>query len=280
MLTLAREVQHPRVVYPEIKNILFATDFSHCSACTLECLRALAELHGSTIRVVHVVSPRAHEATPTEEGAAHTVHTNVPAFLEKHPITNVPYELWTAHGPVVDTLIHLARHEDIDMIALGARGHSKGTPGLGLVAGQILSAAPCPVFTSGEQKKVHKDEGLKRILYATDFSPASLQALPYAVGLAEKTGAHLMMTYVDTPEYSADWLIEAMYEGKMLNLLPRGTGLYTVEPIVAIGPVAKGIVDTAAEHDADVIVMGFPMEAPEHSSEIHAQAHCPVLSVH
>ena len=272
--------KNPQAVYPEIKNILFATDFSHCSAGALDALQALAELDGATIHVVHVVSPRPDEAPPVaEERPAHTVHSNVPAFLQKHPIEDSPFDVWTARGPIPETLVKLARSEHMDLIALGTHGHQPGAPGLGLVAGKVLPAAPCPVFTVGTPTKAHGSERLARILYATDFSPASLRALPYAISLAEKNGAHLLMTYVDTPEFSDDWLIEALYEGKMLGMLPSAACVCGVEPIVAIGPVAEGILNTAAEHNADLIVMGFPLEAPECSSEIHARAHCPVLSV-
>ncbi len=278
MLSLVRN--KPQAVYPEIKNILFATDFSQCSAGALECLHALAELDGATIHVVHVVSPRPGEAASAPgQLPSHTVHADVPVFLQKHPVGDTPFDVWTAHGPIAETLVKLARSEHMDLIALGTHGHQPEAPGLGLVAGKILSAAPCPVFTVGASAKAHGGERLERILYATDFSPASLRALPYAVSLATKNGSQLLMVYVDTPEFSADWLIEALYEGQMLNLLPFDPGLCGVEPIVAIGPVAKGILDTAAEHDADLIVMGFPLEAPRYIGEIHARAPCPVLSV-
>jgi nucleotide-binding universal stress UspA family protein len=267
-------------VYPRIKNILFATDFSQCSACALESLRDFAELEGATIDVVHVVPPRRDELEPLPGlSGLHTVHSRVPLFLQKHPITNVPYEVWTAHGPIGDTLISLARREKIDMIALGAHGHRKGAPGLGVVADQIVSGSPFPVFTAGEQQRPHGTGRMQRVLFATDFSDDSLRALPYAVCFAKKTGAELLLVYVDTTEASADYLVEAAYEGKLLNLVPHESGLHNVEPVVAIGPVWKGIVDAATEHNADMIVMGFPMQTAEHSCKIHARAPCPVLSV-
>jgi nucleotide-binding universal stress UspA family protein len=121
---------------------------------------------------------------------------------------------------------------------------------------------------------------LERILYATDFSPASLRALPYALALAKEENSHLMLLHVDVHEVTTDWLVEAAYEGKLLNLLPADAAhLCSVEPIVELGPAAKGIVKAAAENDADVIVMGSPSEIPEFSTEIHLQAHCPVLSI-
>ncbi len=271
----------PQAVYPEFKNILFATDFSQCSAAELACLRAVAELHGATVRVVHVVSPGQDESAllPGQHRRSQTIQTTMSVFLGEHPITGVPFEAWVARGPIAKTLIDLACCEHIDLIALGTRGLGQRLPALGSVAGQILFEAPCPVLTVGEQMRAHIAERLERVLYATDFSPASLRALPYALSLAKKKDSHLMLVYVDTSEASSDWLVEAAFEGKLLNLLPADAHLCSVEPIIAIGSVANGVVDTAAEHEADVIVMGSPLEAPDCSMQIHLRAHCPVLSV-
>ncbi len=271
---------YPQAVYPEFKNILFATDFSQCSASALECLCAVAELHGATVRVVHVISPGQDEAAALRgHSESQTIQTKMTDFLGEHPITGVPFEAWVARGPIAQTLMNLARCEHIDLIALGTRGLGQRLSALGSVTGQILSEAPCPVLTVGEHMRAHIAERLGRILYATDFSPASLRALPYALSLAKKKDSHLMLLYVDTSEVTCDWLVEAAFEGKLLNLLQADAHLCGVEPIIALGPVANGVIDTAAEHDADVIVMGSPLEAPDCSVQIHLRAHCPVLSV-
>ena len=176
------EPQHPQTVYPTFKNILFATDFSQCSASALECLRAVAELHGATVRVVHVISPGQKEAEAHHgHSESRTIQKKMTVFLDEHPIPGIPFEAWVARGPIAETLINLARCEDIDLIALGTRGVGQGSAALGSVTGRILSEAPCPVLTVGEQMRAHMAEGLGRILYATDFSPASLRALPYAL---------------------------------------------------------------------------------------------------
>jgi len=41
----------------------------------------------------------------------------------------------------------------------------------------------------------------KRILFATDFSPTSEVALPYAVSLAGHYGSNLYLAHVISPEY-------------------------------------------------------------------------------
>jgi len=281
MSSAAKAFAHPQVVYPEFKNILFATDFSQCSVSALNCLHMIAQCHGSTVRVVHVVPPDQDEAAPLQgHSERQTIKAKMTDLLGDHPLTNVPYEVWVARGAIAETLLGLVHCEHIDLIALGMRGHGHGGPILGSVAGQVLFESPCPVLTAGEQMRARGAGGLERVLYATDFSPASLRALPYALSLAKERDSHLMLLHVDTREVTCDWLVEAAYEQKLLDLLPSGaTHLRNVEPIIEIGSVANGIVRAAAENHADVIVMSAPRELPLFSTEVYARAHCPVLSV-
>jgi nucleotide-binding universal stress UspA family protein len=268
------------VVYPEFKNILFATDFSPRSASAMKCLRMIAQRHGSTVHVVHVVSPKQDEAAPLPgHSQRQTIKTKMAAFLGEHPLTDVPFEAWLARGPVAETLLGLARCEHIDLIALGTRSYGQGFPALDSITGQVLFEAPCPVLTVGEQMRARGSGRLGRILYATDFSPASFRALPHALSLANKRDSHLMLLHVDPREVTSDWLMEAAFEARLLNLLPDATHLCSIEPIIEIGPVANGIVKAAAENHADVIVMGAPREVLKFSTEVYARAHCPVLSV-
>ena len=54
---------------PALKNILYTTDFSPCSQVALPYLRTIAERYGSTIHVVHVLSPEARTAVPMDDFA-------------------------------------------------------------------------------------------------------------------------------------------------------------------------------------------------------------------
>jgi nucleotide-binding universal stress UspA family protein len=44
-------------VSPKLQNILFTTDFSPCSNAALPYARAIAGLYGSTVHIVHVITP-------------------------------------------------------------------------------------------------------------------------------------------------------------------------------------------------------------------------------
>jgi nucleotide-binding universal stress UspA family protein len=64
---------------------------------------------------------------------------------------------------------------------------------LGSSAAKIYRRAPCPVLTVGPSARPLEGEWtLKQILFPTDGSETSLQALPYALSLAEENQATLV----------------------------------------------------------------------------------------
>lgn len=71
---------------------------------------------------------------------------------------------------------------------------------LGSVAEQIFRSANCFVLTVGpgsyQDAIVDKHEDNGSFLFATDFGPASLRALPYAASFAQHFGARLVLLHV------------------------------------------------------------------------------------
>jgi len=63
---------------------------------------------------------------------------------------------------------------------------------------QIFRRTRCPVLSVGPKvsHKPDREAEFHHILFATDFSPESLAALPYAISLAEEDEAHLALLHV------------------------------------------------------------------------------------
>ena len=100
-------------------------------------------------------------------------------------------ELWGSVGSVIET-------KQIDLVVLGTRGRSGlARLLLGSAAEEIFRRAPCPVLTVGPHAStlLLRGGGVAHILYASDFSPESVAAAPYAISLAQEYQAHLTLLH-------------------------------------------------------------------------------------
>jgi universal stress protein A len=112
---------------------------------------------------------------------------------------------------------------------------------------------------------------IQKILVPTDFSQPADAALIYAKELAEKFGAGLQLLHVVAlptyypmgPEAAAFPIAELMTETEAaarntLEELARGTGLPVdrIRVRTTVGTPVSEILDTIADHDIDLVVMG------------------------
>ncbi len=111
---------------------------------------------------------------------------------------------------------------------------------------------------------------IKRILAPTDFSDLATRSLEYAVELAMRTGAELVVMYADPflppPHFTSDQMDELVATldrhrvaaGKELEAYAAQnvTSGVPMRTMVVEGTPASAIVKTADEVDVDVIVMG------------------------
>jgi nucleotide-binding universal stress UspA family protein len=142
---------------------------------------------------------------------------------------------------------------------------------------------------------------LETIVVPVDFSPTSDAAWRTACDLAAMAGSHLHLVHVcpeplrqawaveavtlDFDAVALEWLTEA-HENLSRIALPRGFAPGRVTRAALLGPAATRIVEYAAAHDADLIVMGTPGHGPlRHlllggvAERVLRTAPCPVMTV-
>jgi nucleotide-binding universal stress UspA family protein len=117
------------------------------------------------------------------------------------------------------------------------------------------SIAPSPVAT------------LKNILFATDFSEASMKAFPYAASLARKFGASVFACHIITPTslataapQSAPYFYEAEYEAATKELdnivhSPELKGIKT-KALLSSGILGDALQEEIKQNHIDLIVAG------------------------
>lgn len=278
------------------RNLLFPTDFSSCSKAALPYARAIAQRYNSTVHVLYVAGI---EPVPGEWGMqiGSTEHEIALARRELDKLTQseafsgLQYSHEVETGPVWDAVSKLVGSLHIDLIVLGTHGrHGLKQLVLGSVAEQIFRRASCPVMTVGpEVRHGGLAEGrLAAIVYATDFSPASLHALDYASSLAHTSKAKLLLLHAissnQVTEKDFDQEI-ARAKRRLSDLIPKDPEL-SCEAIVSAGLAADIIHNIARDVQADLLIMGAHRGASAAAHTPWAVAHqvvchapCPVLTV-
>jgi nucleotide-binding universal stress UspA family protein len=284
-----------------LKNILYATDFSPTAVAALPYVMGLAKRFGATVYGLHVRFPATYpvvgpEGMPQFMEAAEEQAKQESKQLHEF-LAGLPHEVFITEGDVWTTINDTVRQQKIDLIVIGTRGRTGiGRALLGSVAEEIFRRAPCPVLTVGPH--VSKDAKarleMKEILYATDFSPESLAALPYATSLAQENQARLTLLHVIGEPKVGELVHPEQYVDSTLrqlrNLVPPEVELWC-EPkfMVERGPAADKIMEVAVARGADLIVLGVRgaegrMGVATHllrpiAHRVVTQAQCPVLTV-
>jgi nucleotide-binding universal stress UspA family protein len=135
----------------EMKEILYATDFSPESLAALPFAVSLAQEHQARLTLLHVVGQaKVGELVHAEQYAESTLRrlrALVPAEAEPWCEPNCRVE----HGPEVEKIMEVANALGADLIVLGVRGAHGGvgaaTHLLQSVAHQVVVQARCPVLT-------------------------------------------------------------------------------------------------------------------------------------
>ena len=203
-----------------LKNILFATDFSEASEAALPYAAAIARRYDSQLHIAHIVSPASY-IIPSEPGDLITIDSiHEAALADVHQrmetlashLETIPYHTYVREGEIWENLSDLILARDIDLLVVGTHGRT-GVEKLllGSEAEEILRLAPCPVLTVGPKiagrAKLTAIEGEGRVLtpleisvgqivYASDFSPESLAAAPFATSLAQEFQSKLALLHV------------------------------------------------------------------------------------
>ena len=290
-----------------IRNILFATDFSATSDAALPFALTLAKHFGASLFVTHILPPEPRYELPLEpqpdvtNARKQEAQAQFDALLASGRLSEVVHEPILRGGEFWPTLQDVIASRAIDLIVTGTRGR-QGVRKLllGSVAEKIFRQAPCPVLTVGPQARLSVPP-MKSVLFATDFSPASLAALPYAYSLAAREGAQLTMVHVVEPVPPAvDVVVVPMVEcdvaedarKRMAEILLAYPALpLDPEVVTMTGAVAEAIIYVASQRKygaaaAGVIVMGVRAKgaAAAHfpwsiADAVVCRALCPVLTV-
>ena len=263
----------------DLQCILAPVDFSPASQHGLAFAGALAERFHSRLHLLHVVEP----PVLPEWGYAHIPQREAKLRrAAEERLSQLPLECGINPGLVVsakvrngeaeDEICAAAAEERADLVVLASHGLGGIQHAFfGSTAERVVRRAPCPVLTVRDCALRKTGAGtatfdLKRILMTTDFSDESKKAFPYALALARKFEASLLLLYVVPAHLPAELshIGIVLEEGRLLEEarehLPRFRQAELdphlhVDALVLNGGPAHEICRTAETQAADLIVM-------------------------
>ena len=161
------------------KSILFPVDFSQISEITAPHVRALAQLTGASVTLLHVVPWLAawygsSEMLPQISGDQLLINLKrqteaaLAIFQKKHFDSSSSVRL-IKEGAVAETITEVAAELGVDLIMMPTRGQGRSRPFLiGSTTAKVLHDASSAVWTSPHLATLKPFAGLREILCAID----------------------------------------------------------------------------------------------------------------
>jgi len=286
----------------KIKKVAVLTDFSQNAETALRFAAAFARGYKAEIVLAHAyIPPSCAYAAPE----VRLVHQTLDAsrqrlgdrLLTQTEATYLRDIKCTAvlHEGTPKELLDELRGVDLIVVGTsGATGFEKAA--LGSTAETIFRSSAAPVLTVGPHCRCSGGESiaLNTILYATDFSPGSALALPYALSIAREHNSKLVLLHVahdkDVPFSFERTMASAEPLEKLRKLVPGGIDLkHQPTYVVGFGTPEATIIEEAKKDQADLIVAGARGAGTLRSAISHlgggtayriaANADCPVLTI-
>jgi nucleotide-binding universal stress UspA family protein len=242
--------------------VLCPIDFSQLTSRELDLAVQVCEAFGSRLVLHHNVSAispgfskawewdREHQ---NREPSVDEAQERVNALLRQLP-NGVHAEAVVTRGPLLTTVLALARELPADLLLLGTHGCS--TEEHASLSERIIDQAPCPVLTIRDpgglptfRLKAEAGGELPRLVVPTDFSPSAGKAVAYAATLARQLPLRLDLLHVSkTPDTAA--VLETLDDLVPSDLRDR------VECHVRVGRAEEEIEAFLREVEPEMVVMG------------------------
>ena len=205
-----------------LKNILYTTDFSPTAEAAAPYAWELAKRYGAKVIALHVRPVEVNGMVPPESWAAvheaNELQAKQQAGHLKTLFRGIENEVEVTEGGYLGCDFQNDRRKES-----GSAGDGNPWPrrirknGNGIPRGEYSAPLTCAGSgrsgrTFGASRK--RRARMKRILFATDFSEASLAALPHAISLAEENQAELDILRVVPPQKSGELVQSERPDGR------------------------------------------------------------------
>lgn len=265
---------------PIVKHILFATDFSPCSAPAFRYAIEWAKTFNAQLTLFHGISLQ--PGVDIDASIAQRYLDEQRKVAEEHlqqlldeAHQHVPHTaLEMRTGLASSQICDVARECKADLIITGTHGWSGFNRVIfGSIAERVIQQAPCPVLSIPDRSP-EETAGLhtltiqpRQIVLPVDFSDCSIDAYEYAVEVAKWFDASLTLVYAIEPlSYSLDFslthpLADKTNRKKIEQRLQELTAVLIEQGLSARyelidKPSMEAILKAGTSQEADLVVMG------------------------
>ena len=257
----------------QLKRIAVLTDLGTDSEKMLRYAASLARWYGSELMLVHAYPPEFYAAMPPEPipmwpasglSPKADAEQKVKELTDKLHLNDLMPKLLIRETSVGHILSEMDEyHPSLVVLATqGRKGLEKCL--VGSVAEEVFRRVHWPVLILGPDcvsTELALQKQFQRVLYATDLSAISVNALHYAAGISHDHEAQLVALYVEpdsTQGYSFDHVIAQQWLEDWLqdNIDGMCEALTGVHCAVDFGKPESKITEVAAQQQADLVIVG------------------------
>jgi SulP family sulfate permease len=221
-------------------RLMLAADGSDMAAAPRQLALDLARQFGVALDAV---------AVATSSADIPAINERLEAIRRDASAVDVTCETITRHGGDLAREIHgAARDANTHLLVMGRRLIPNTTAELGPVAQKLLAHAPCHLLVVGPGNSLWK----RRVLVAFDGSDEAQRACDLAAQLAKPARLPVILFSVSGRDGNVP---ESIADGARLAIARLKLDAVVAEHVVRKGHIADGIIATAEEIGADLIVL-------------------------
>ena len=216
----------------KINKILCPVDFFPASEKAVLYAAGLAANYGAKVHLLHVVAPVAQTAYEYPLNLADIIKAmeetsaiELKRLVAKLKARGVKVESEVRSGDIQDTIKRSMSVLKPDLVAMGTHGRrGLGRWMMGSVTEWMMRHSPVPVLTISAKEGI-TEPAFRRILITTDFSEGAVDALAYALSIAQANKSRITLLHVighlevEVPSSYRDALVKSVQK-QLDDLLP------------------------------------------------------------
>lgn len=178
----------------QISTILLATDFMQSSRLALDYALLLTHRLGAHLVIINAfeLGPEASTVEIVDHMPSRTrkeATARLQAFVSECNRAGVSTDSALVEGLVPDVVLDAVSNFKADLLVMGTQGVHRGLGHLliGSNTEALMLRSPCPTLTIGPHvlAGVNLDGRFKKVVYISNFKPASAAAAPFALQLSQ-----------------------------------------------------------------------------------------------